>query len=275
VPELPEVETIVRDLQRMVPGAEVTGAIVMRPDLIESGPGSLEETLPGVTISSVSRRAKNIVFALENARADADRLIINLGMTGRVLVLPAAEDDPPYTGVVIALKDRRKIVYQDVRRFGRLEVLSRAEWDACSEALGYEPLSEEFTAKALYELAKKSRVAVKTWLMDQKRVVGVGNIYASEAMFRAKIDPRKPAEKITKPEAKRLQKAIQNVLLEAINFRGTTLMDYRDAAGERGEFSRRLRVYDREGDPCVTCGKPIQRLVQGGRSTFFCPTCQK
>ena len=275
MPELPEVETIVRDLQRLVTGATMKDATVLRPDLIEGEAGSLEAELPAARIDSIDRRAKNIIVSLSKSRRGADHLVINLGMTGRVLVLAGSDADPPHTGVIIGLKDGRKIVYQDVRRFGRLELLSAGEWRARSDSLGYEPLSDEFTAEALHELAKKSKVAVKVWLMDQKRVVGVGNIYASEAMFRAGIDPRKSAERLTKAEAKRLQASVREVLLEAINFRGTTLMDYRDAAGEKGEFSRRLRVYDREGEPCVTCGKKVERVVQGGRSTFFCPSCQK
>jgi formamidopyrimidine-DNA glycosylase len=273
MPELPEVETIVRDLQRLVTGASISGAAVLKPDLVEGEAGSLESELPGAKIESVARRAKNIVVELDSPGAGI--LLINLGMTGRVLVLPEDEAEPPHTGVVIGLTDRRKLVYQDVRRFGRLELVSKEEWAGRSSALGFEPLSDEFTAAALYELARKSKVALKTWLMDQKRVVGVGNIYASEAMFRARIDPRMSAEKITKPKATRLHAAIQKVLLEAINFRGTTFMDYRDASGERGEFAQRLQVYDREGEACVACGKPIARIVQGGRSTFFCPSCQK
>jgi formamidopyrimidine-DNA glycosylase len=118
-------------------------------------------------------------------------------------------------------------------------------------------------------------VAVKTWLMDQRRVVGVGNIYASEALFRAKVDPRRPANTLRKKEAARLVEATREVLQEAIDFRGTTLLDYRDASGQRGEFVDRLRVYDRAGEPCRTCGRALERIVQGGRSTFFCAHCQR
>src|SRR5690606_4525452 len=122
---------------------------------------------------------------------------------------------------------------------------------------------------------RKSNTAIKTWLMDQKRVVGVGNIYASEALFRAGIDPRKKARTLTRPRARRLHAGIREVLQEAIDFRGTTILDYRDANGEQGAFARRLKVYDREGEPCFNCGTPIRRIVQGGRSSFFCPTCQR
>jgi formamidopyrimidine-DNA glycosylase len=162
-----------------------------------------------------------------------------------------------------------------VRRFGRLECLRAERWATRDRALGQEPLSAGFTPEVLHQMASKSRVAIKSWLMDQRRVVGVGNIYASEALFRAAIDPRRPAHTLTPPEAARLHGAIREVLLEAIEFRGTTLLDYRDASGQPGAFARRLRVYDRKGEPCASCGTPLDRIVQGGRSTFFCARCQR
>jgi formamidopyrimidine-DNA glycosylase len=173
------------------------------------------------------------------------------------------------------LDDGRTFLYHDVRRFGRLSYLSRDAWEERDREMGFEPLSAEFTADTLLDLARRSRVAIKTWLMDQRRVVGVGNIYASEALFRAGIDPRRPAHSLTPDEARRLHQGIVDVLREAIDFRGTTLLDYRDAAGEQGRFADRLRVYDRAGEPCRVCGAPIQRIVQGGRSTFFCERCQQ
>jgi formamidopyrimidine-DNA glycosylase len=148
-------------------------------------------------------------------------------------------------------------------------------WRAWEARLGVEPLGTQFTAKWLREEAARSRVAIKVWLMDQRHVVGVGNIYASEALFRAKLDPRRPAHTLTAAEARRLHDAVRAVLQDAIHFRGTTLIDYRDASGERGGFAERLKVYGRAGEPCPVCGTPIERIVQGGRSTFFCPRCQK
>jgi formamidopyrimidine-DNA glycosylase len=137
-----------------------------------------------------------------------------------------------------------------------------------------EPLSDAFTAAWLHDATRRSRVAIKTWLMDQARVVGVGNIYASEALFRARLDPRRPASSLTEDEAARVRDGIVQVLREAVEYRGTTLLDYRDARGERGGFAARLLVYDCEGEPCPVCGTPIERIVQGGRSTFLCPACQ-
>lgn len=270
MPELPEVETIVRDLRRLVTGAEIGRVEVLKRDLIEGDANEFERVLAGRRLEEITRRAKNIVI-----RLDGDRLIINLGMTGRVLVALAEAAEPSYLGVRFHLLDGRRLLYQDVRRFGRLEVVSAEAWTERDAGLGFEPLSSDFQPAILHELTRKSRVAIKTWLMDQRRVVGVGNIYASEALFRARISPRKAANRLTARDISRLHESIQVVLREAIDFRGTTLLDYRDAAGEEGAFSARLRVYDREGEPCVTCGTPIRRIVQGGRSTYFCPKCQK
>jgi formamidopyrimidine-DNA glycosylase len=269
MPELPEVETIVRDLNRLVPGMTIRGVEVLHPDLIEGDAVHFARALRDTRIRGVSRRAKNIVLDL-----DDHRLVVNLGMTGRLLVVQPTDPTPSHPGVRFQLDDGRILLYHDVRRFGRLAYLTREEWEARDHALGYEPLASEFTSDALLALAGKSRVAVKSWLMDQRRIVGVGNIYASEALFRAKIDPRRPASSLSTAEAVRLRDAIRAVLLEAIEFRGTTLLDYRDASGEEGRFADRLRVYDRAGEPCRVCGTPIERIVQGGRSTFFCPHCQ-
>jgi formamidopyrimidine-DNA glycosylase len=270
VPELPEVETIVRDLRRLVAGARITDAEVIRPDLIGGDSREFEIRLRGARISAITRRAKNLVFDLGE-----ERLVVNLGMTGRMLVVEAGAALPTHLGVKMALHDGRSLLYQDVRRFGRLEVLGADEWAERDAAMGVEPLSDDLDAAVLHRLTRGSRVALKTWLMDQRRVVGVGNIYASEALFRARLSPRRAAQRLTRRQAEVLVEAIRSVLQEAIDFRGTTLLDYRDASGERGEFSRRLAVYDREGDPCRVCASPIRRIVQGGRSTFFCPTCQR
>jgi formamidopyrimidine-DNA glycosylase len=270
MPELPEVETIVRDLRRLVTGSEIRSVAVRKDDLIDGSSREFEAALRGRRIHEVSRRAKNIVFDL-----GSDRLIINLGMTGRVLVQTADEGEPGYVGVRFGLGDGRGMLYQDVRRFGRLEVVPTEAWEKRAAQLGVEPLSTDLTSESLFALTRMSKVAVKPWLMDQRRVVGIGNIYASEALFRAGVNPRKAARRLTRREAISLCDSLQTVLSEAIEFRGTTLLDYRDATGERGEFARRLRVYDRANEPCMVCGEPIRRIVQSGRSTFFCRRCQR
>lgn len=271
MPELPEVETIVRDLARLVPGATIASAKVLKDDLVEVGePRAFERSLRGAKVRGITRRAKNIVFDLGD-----DRLVVNLGMTGRMLIVPKEEPEPPYLGVRFELDDGRQLFYHDVRRFGRLMVLPSEEWDRRAAEMGWEPLDAAFTPGVLLEMARASRVAVKSWLMDQRRIVGVGNIYASEALHRARIDPRRPAHTLKPAESRRLHAAIRDVLQEAIDFRGTTLLDYRDASGEEGAFAARLLVYDREGEPCRRCATPIERVVQGGRSTFFCRKCQR
>ena len=271
MPELPEVETIVRDLDRLLPGAEVRDVEVVHPDLVQGeGPAEFAAGLRGARVQGVARRAKNILV-----RLDRGLLVVNLGMTGRLLVRSPGDEAPTHLGIRFRLADGRELDYHDVRRFGCLQRYTAEQWERREEELGVEPLSDAFTAEWLLDAAGRSRVAVKTWLMDQRRVVGVGNIYASEALFRARIDPRRPANSLEKKEAARLVEATREVLQEAIDFRGTTLLDYRDASGERGEFVDRLRVYDRAGQPCRTCGRPVERIVQGGRSTFFCAHCQR
>jgi formamidopyrimidine-DNA glycosylase len=271
VPELPEVETIVRGLADDLPGARIAAVEVLRPDLIEGeAADEFAKSLRGRRIERVGRRAKNIVLELD----DGGRLVINLGMTGRVLSSLTDESLRTHLGVRFGLEDGREVLYHDVRRFGRLTRMSPEAWAEWEGRQGIEPLADELTPAHLYELTRRSRVAIKVWLMDQRNVVGVGNIYASEALFRAKLDPRKPANQLTKKEAARVRDGVQSVLREAIDFRGTTFLDYRDAAGAEGAFYERLRVYDREGKPCTTCGAPVLRIVQGGRSTFYCPACQ-
>ncbi|HYH82417.1 MAG TPA: bifunctional DNA-formamidopyrimidine glycosylase/DNA-(apurinic or apyrimidinic site) lyase [Longimicrobium sp.] len=271
MPELPEVETIVRGLAATLPGATIRGVEVLKPDLIEDeSADSFARALEGRRIGSVARRAKNIVVD-----TGGDYLLVNLGMTGRLYVVRDGDPEPTHPGVRFHLADGREMLYHDVRRFGRLWRMSPEAWAAWEAKLGVEPLSGEFTAKWMWDATRKSRVAIKIWLMDQARVVGVGNIYASEALFRARVNPRIPADELTRPQAKRIRDAVREVLAEAIEFRGTTLLDYRDAEGEPGEFVRRLRVYDREGEPCLRCHRGINRIVQAGRSTFFCPRCQR
>jgi formamidopyrimidine-DNA glycosylase len=271
VPELPEVETIVRELADRLPGATVRRVEILHGDLIEGGdPPSFKATLEGRTLGAVTRRAKNVVVAV-----DSGRLVVNLGMTGRLLLTAGRDEDPSHLGVRIGLDGDRELRYHDVRRFGRLRLMDAGEFARWDAALGVEPLGRAFSTGWLEEAAGRSRVPVKVWLMDQRRVVGVGNIYASEALFRARVDPRRPANTLSRQELARVRAGVRGVLRESIAFRGTTLLDYRDASGGEGGFAERLRVYDRAGEPCLRCGRAIERIVQGGRATFHCPRCQR
>jgi formamidopyrimidine-DNA glycosylase len=274
MPELPEAETIVRDLRDRIVGHAVTGIAVIRPDILAPGltPDRLDASLAGHRILAVDRRAKNIVLRFDGGRI----LLVNLGMTGRLVL-----DDSPraaelrHIAVRFGLDDGRTLLYDDIRRFGRMELHSRESWAERDATLGTEPLSEDFTAERLFEMTRGTRVPLRNWLLDQRKVAGVGNIYANEALFRAGLHPARPAGSIDLEDAARLRDAIRNVLEEAIEARGTTFSDYRDASGEAGAFEPRLRVYGREGRPCPVCGTPIERIVISNRSAYFCPRCQR
>jgi formamidopyrimidine-DNA glycosylase len=271
VPELPEVETIVRDLAGRLPGAVVDEVEVRHAGLIDGeAPAAFAARLRGRTLEQVTRRAKNIVIASGDLR-----LVVNLGMTGRLLLAGRTDPDPTHLGVRFRLRDGRELRYHDPRRFGRLRLRSLDDHRRWDRSLGVEPLGRALSDRWIRDEAARSRVAIKVWLMDQRRVVGVGNIYASEALFRARLDPRRPARDLDPAELTRLRRAVRAVLRDAIAFRGTTLLDYRDASGAEGGFAARLRVYDRAGEPCRSCRTAIERIVQGGRSTFFCPCCQR
>lgn len=270
MPELPEVETIVRGLAGPLAGRAIERVEVLRPDLIDGEPAdAFAAALPGRAIRSVTRRAKNTLMDL-----GGERLAVNLGMTGRLLLARPDEALPTHLGVRLHLSGGLELRYHDPRRFGRLWRMSDERWREWDAALGVEPLSPEFTVPRLWDGVKRSRVAIKTWLMDQRKVVGVGNIYASEALFRAGIDPRRPARRLRRYEVARLVDGVRTVLTEAIEHRGTTFLDYRDESGQPGAFARRLKVYDREGAPCTACGAPVRRIVQANRSSFFCDVCQ-
>lgn len=273
MPELPEAETIVRDLRTRVRGAVLTGASVTWPDVLAPGlsPRRLARELRGKRILDVDRRGKAVVLEL----SDDARLVISLGMTGRIVSSQApAAAGLRHIAVRFPLDDGRVLLYDDARRFGRIALLDSAQWNERNGRVGIEPLSAEFTADLMFRLTRNSIVALRNWLLDQRRVAGVGNIYANEALFRAGVRPTRRARKLKRREAALLRDAIRDVLQEAIEARGTTLNDYRDADGVAGGFEPRLRVYGREGEPCVRCGTPIRRVAITNRSAFYCPSCQ-
>lgn len=274
MPELPEAETIVRDLRARVPGAVIRKVSVMHADVLHPGltPALLGRRLRGRRITGVSRRGKNVVLELEGPL----RLVINLGMTGRVVTSDAARaGELRHVAVRFELEDGRSILYDDARRFGDLDLRDEDGWRARDAELGLEPLSDAFTAEALHALTRTSITPIRNWLLDQRRVAGVGNIYAVEALFRAGVRPMRRAKTLTRRETARLRDTLRDVLQESIDARGTTISDYRDASGERGNFDRRLRAYDRESLPCRECGSLIKRVVMSNRSAFYCPRCQR
>lgn len=272
MPELPEAETIARDLDPRLEGARIASVAVRHPDVIDGSDAYFISAIHGRRIAGAGRRGKNVVLAFD----DGGRLVINLGMTGRLVL----SDSPRATelrhvAVRLGLTDGRALLYDDVRRFGRLALLGPEAWAVRDAALGFEPLDPTFTAHALWSLTRRTRTPIRNFLLDQSKVAGVGNIYALEALFRARIRPTRRGHRITRAEATSLRDALRAVLAEAIVHRGTTFSDYRDAAGEAGAFQPLLQVYGREAAPCVRCGTAIKRKVLTNRSAFYCPACQR
>lgn len=274
MPELPEAETIVRALRQRLPGARVRRVSVKHTDILAPGltRQRLGRVLRGRRFTGVERRGKNVVLEFEG---DV-RLIINLGMTGRVVTSEAARaGELRHVAARFELDDGRTLLYDDARRFGRLDLRDAAGWTQRTGELGLEPLGDDFTTNALHALTRTSRAPIRNFLLDQKKVAGVGNIYANEALFRAGVRPTRRAYRLTRRESAALRDHLRDVLNESIAKRGTTISDYRDAYGESGSFSTRLRVYDRAGEPCLVCGTPIKRIVLTNRSAFYCPRCQR
>jgi formamidopyrimidine-DNA glycosylase len=274
VPELPEAETLVRGLRPLLPGSVIRRTTVVHPDVLRVPARRFRSALAGREITAVGRRAKNVVIELDGGEA---RLVVNLGMTGGLVPLGFGTPRPPrptHPAVRFAFGDGRALVFNDIRRFGCLEVFDAPGWAARSGRIGPEPLEDDFTPEALAAALGRSRTPIRNWLLDQRRVAGVGNIYASESCFLAGVDPRRPANQVTPREAELLHAGIQSVLSSAIEHGGTTLRDYRNAQGAPGENQRRLHVYGREGEPCPRCGAPVERVVFGNRSAFLCTACQ-
>jgi len=253
VPELPETETIARDLDREIAGRTVVAVRVRRSDVLrEVGSRTLSKRMVGSRITRSWRRAKLVVLDLSSG----DRLVVQPRFTGALLIdagdLPARERE--YSTVEFVLDDGRSLHYRDIRRLGTVALMDAVRFSGYSAALGVEPLDRAFTADHLSGLLRGSRQAVKKVLMDQRGVVGIGNIYANEALWRARIDPSRAAKTLSAPEASALRAAIVEVLTESIAHRGTSFRDYRDASGQRGGFVERLAVYGRAGQPCPRCG---------------------
>jgi formamidopyrimidine-DNA glycosylase len=273
MPELPEVETVRRGLEMALKGARINGVELRRKDLRTPFPGDFAKKLAGRTIESIGRRAKYLLFYLDSD----DVLIAHLGMTGRFSIEPK----PPqkfaaHDHVVFTLADGCVLLFNDARRFGLMAIEKKNKLTTHSlfKHLGPEPFDKNFSPDYLRTQLLKRKMAIKPVLMDQELVVGVGNIYASEALFLAKIHPRTPAHKAAERSTK-IIKAIRKVLELAIASGGSSLRDFLHVSGETGYFQHQFNVYGRKGEPCVRCGTPIQSIQQAGRSSFFCKRCQK
>jgi formamidopyrimidine-DNA glycosylase len=275
VPELPETETISRDLHREITGRRVTGVTVTKADVLrESSAAELAERVVGKAIVRAWRRAKLVVLDLDSG----DRIVVQPRFTGALLLSagPLPDHEAPYSTLRFALDDGRDLHYRDIRRLGTVALMSPARFEEYSSRLGVEPLDPAFTASHLSGILRGSRQAVKKVLMDQRVLVGVGNIYANEACWRAGVDPSRAARTVSAEESAALHAAIVGVLTESIAARGTSFRDYRDASGGRGDFERSLAVYGRAGEPCPRCGaRLVETHAIDGRSTVLCARCQR
>jgi formamidopyrimidine-DNA glycosylase len=295
MPELPEVETVARDLQRWVAGATITGATVTWDRTVRH-PQPAEAfvaEINGATIGRVSRRAKTVLIHLEDGRV----MTVALRMTGALIVTPAGTPPDPYARVVFTLADGRELRYRDVRKFGRIglwpggglrgvgagrgtrskkvaEGTTRYRIGEVFSGHGPEPLSSSFSSRRFAERLARRSAKLKTLLLDQSFIAGVGNIYADEALWRARLHPLRAADTLDEGEIRRLHRTVRQVLREGIANRGSSFSDYVGADGQPGANQERLAVYRRTHQPCYRCGRPIRRIVVGQRSTHFCPHCQ-
>lgn len=275
MPELPEVETVARSLRPRLLGRTVerveTSGLALRQPIDRAG---LEAACVGARVLGVTRIGKYLLIELSRG----DVLLAHLGMSGHFAFAQGGAPREPHTHAVFALDDGGELRYVDARRFGVLSVHRTLEVRRSAELrlLGPDPLSEDFTFTYLLEcLSASSGVSIKNFLLDQRRLAGLGNIYVSEALHAAGISPRRLARNVDPRRAERLHRTIREVLSASVERRGTTFRDYVDAEGAWGENQHHLAVYGREGEPCRVCGAPIRRIVQGARSTFFCPRCQR
>jgi formamidopyrimidine-DNA glycosylase len=274
MPELPETETIARDLDREVRGRVVERVEVTRADVLrEVSSRALIERVRGARIERAWRRAKLVVLELSTG----DRIVVQPRFTGALLIddgsLP--DEERRYSTLAFHLDDGRQLHYRDIRRLGTVALMAPARFDAYAAALGVEPLDPLFTAPQLSARLRGSRQAIKKVLMDQRVIVGIGNIYANEALWLAGIDPSRPARSLSESEAYTLHAELRAVLERAIEARGTSFRDYRDASGGRGSFVEQLQAYGHGGDPCPRCARAlVETHAIDGRSTVFCWSCQ-
>ncbi len=283
MPELPEVEVLARHLAPALKGKTIREVDIRRPKSLRgTDEREFRRALTGSRFTGLTRRGKYLLFKLRTKETgETITLLGHLGMTGRMYLQPKSQSLPKHTALAFAL-GRNNFVFEDTRYFGRM-TLDLAPIDA----LGPEPLSEEFTAERFHADLQPSRQAIKIKLLDQGLVAGVGNIYACEALFRSGISPRRQSRRLTRPLAARLRENIRTILAEAIDLGSTIRLDFAGAESRDGLFYyggsdaapdtvfERFAVYDREGEPCIQCQTPIKRIVQAARSTFFCPACQR
>lgn len=271
MPELPEVETIRRDLLPLVRGRVITEAWVSpnAPKLVQlMPPAEFCRALRGHRIEDIGRRGKYLILNLDGGLM----WVVHLRMTGRLQHRTDGCPEHPHLRATFRLDDRAWLCYADLRKFGMMWLVD--DWTLVHPGLGPEPLEDAFDHAAFHTVLKRRGVPIKSVLLDQTVIAGIGNIYADEALFAARISPKKPANRLTRPAVDRLHAAIRDVLHDALGDRGSSFRDYVDASGQAGGHQLKVKVFRRTGEPCYVCGAEIRRIKLGGRSTHFCPKCQ-
>jgi len=277
MPELPEVESLRQILQRSVVGRTIVGSRISRLPLRRKAVGNFGPRIRGRRIEKIGRRAKYLILDLDGD----DVILVHLGMSGSLTCrdrdFDSSEFDRRHDHVEFKFDNGTRLVFNDPRRFGMVRLVERAALPALREmkGLGPEPLSDEFDADYLASQARGRKVAIKNLIMDQRIVAGVGNIYASEVLYRAGVRPTRRAGRLKRDAIERVARFIPIILRDAIDGRGTTFRNYRDSEGRPGTFADRLQVYGREGEKCYRCSTLIKNVVVGQRASFYCPTCQK
>ena len=276
MPELPEVETVRRGLEKAMVGRRINQVVVRRSDLRRPLPENFSDMLTGRKITQLDRRAKYLLIHLDSG----DVVLVHLGMSGRMIVEQGTEAEVParrHEHIAFSVGNGTVVRFSDPRRFGLMD-LTREEKlfnHPLLKSIGPEPLGEEFTAASLMNSLKGRKTTIKSALLDQRIVAGLGNIYVCEGLFIAGVSPRRITQNISISRVERLVSTIKEVLRAAINAGGSTLQDHVTPTGEMGYFQYNFKVYGREGKPCETCMRPVKRIVQAGRSTFFCARCQR
>lgn len=274
MPELPEVETVLRGLRERALGRRVTKVEVLSPLVLVGSQDEFAAAVRGRSIEGVRRKGKALAIELRAQNGEAPRyILLRLGMTGQFVLAHPAAPLQPHTHLRLELDGGgQELRYRDPRRFGRVRCCTREKLDEIFDHLG--PDAREITEEQFYQTLKGRRGAIKSWLMNQQLLSGLGNIYADEALFVARVHPQTQAGRLSPLAARRLHGAVKKVLDHAVNLQGTSFRDYIDIEGRPGNYRSRLRVYQRTGEPCRRCKRPIRRIILSGRSSHFCPHCQ-
>jgi formamidopyrimidine-DNA glycosylase len=272
VPELPEVETVSQGLRQRALGRHILAVDVRHPAVVVGSPEQFAAELEGRAIASIERKGKVLALEMLAENAPPRYLLVRLGMTGQFTVRARETPIEPHTHVLLTLRDEQQLRFRDVRRFGRLRCCTRSEMEAVFGRLG--PDAQQATWEQFLAAMRGRHGAVKSWLMNQQCLAGIGNIYADESLFAARIHPLEQPGRISVRRGRRLFQAVRRVLDQAVRLQGTSFSDYVDIEGRPGNYEPRLRVYQRDGEPCQRCGRTIRRIVVAGRSSHFCPHCQ-